>query len=78
MATYAVASSYILMKEPPQLMGAPLFKTNRWAQSSLYPVRPFQTRISHLLLELTTCTTDGRNPVFIQSDPFKQEYPIFY
>ncbi len=34
---YGVASSCILMKEPAQLMGAPLFKTNRWAQSSPYP-----------------------------------------
>ena len=26
--------------EPAQLMGAPLFKTNGWAQSSPYPVSP--------------------------------------
>ncbi len=39
---YGVASSYTLMMEPAQLMGAPLFKTNGWAQSSPYPVSPFQ------------------------------------
>ena len=41
MATYGVASSYTLMMEPAQLMGAPLFETNGWAQSSPYPVSPF-------------------------------------
>ncbi len=32
---------YTLMMELAQLMGAPLFKTNGWAQSSPYPVSPF-------------------------------------
>ena len=31
-----------------QLMGAPLFKTNGWAQSSPFPVRPF---VHHLFTE---------------------------
>ncbi len=35
-------SSYTLMMELAQLMGAPLFKTNGWAQSSPYPVSPFE------------------------------------
>ena len=30
-----------LMMELAQLMGAPLFETNGWAQSSPYPVSPF-------------------------------------
>ncbi len=41
MATYGVASSYTLMMDTAQLMGAPLFKINGWAQSSPYPVSPF-------------------------------------
>ena len=41
MATYGVASSYTLMMELAQLMGAPLFKADGWAQSSHYPVSPF-------------------------------------
>ena len=40
--SYGKVQVYILMKEPAQLMGAPLSKTNGWAQSSPYPVRPFQ------------------------------------
>ena len=41
MATYGAASSYTLMLELAQLMGAPFIKTYRWAQSSPYPVIPF-------------------------------------
>ena len=33
---------HTLMIELAQLMGAPLFKTNRLAQSSPFPVRPFR------------------------------------
>ncbi len=40
-STYGVASSYTLMMEPVQLIGAKLFKTNGWAQSSPYPVSTF-------------------------------------
>ncbi len=38
-----VASSYTLMMELAQLMGAQLFNTNGWAQSSPFPVSPFIT-----------------------------------
>ncbi len=36
-------SPYTLMMEPAQLMEAPLLKTNGWAQSSPYPVSPFDS-----------------------------------
>ena len=36
-----------LMMEPAQLMGAPLFKTKGWAQSSPYPVSPFHHSVNH-------------------------------
>ncbi len=36
MATYGVASSYTLIMELAQLMGAPLFKTDGWAQSNCF------------------------------------------
>ena len=43
-----------------QLMGAPLFKTNRWAQSSPFPVRPFapQWVISHIMYMFDSLTLD--------------------
>ncbi len=51
-----VASSWILMTEPAQLMGTLLFKTNLWAQSNPYPVRPFvqQLLFSRVLVITTT------------------------
>ncbi len=52
---YGVASSYILMMEPAQLMGALLFKTNWWAQSSLYPFRPFLIRYANLEVSDMQC-----------------------
>ncbi len=45
-STYGVASSYTLMMKLAQLMGAPFFKTNGWAQSGPYPVSPFTPRIN--------------------------------
>ena len=56
MATYGVASSYTLMMELAQLMGATLFKTNGWAQSSPYPVSPFPHQISFASNSLLSMT----------------------
>ncbi len=47
MATYGVASSYTPMMELAHLMGAPLFNTNGWAQSSPYPVSPSPIDVLH-------------------------------
>ncbi len=40
-----------LMMEPAPLMWAPLFKTNGWAQSSPYPVSPFELNGSAIAVQ---------------------------
>ena len=43
---YGVASSYTLMMELAQPMGAPLFMASGWAQSTPYLVSPFMSQFN--------------------------------
>ena len=66
---------YTLMMEPGQLIGAPLFKTNGWAQSSPYPVRPFQEYDTSSLNNADSCLSHHMK-ASITSFTFHVEDPI--